>query len=171
LHGPGGSLGALRQAEIGDHSANGAIRPFSQDDVVAFEIAMDHLIAVGLGQALAELPRDHPHFSLGRGSAMEPFRERLAVKELHRYEINFPAARRSRMDFKDFADVGMTDFAGVADFRRQPPAKAGLGALDSDPPVELLVRSFVNEAHPPLCHLSYDPEAAVENLSRLEGLF
>src|SRR6266850_809595 len=74
------------------------------------------------------------------------------------------------MDLENFAHVGMTDFPCVAHLGRQPFPETRLGALEGDAPLQFLVDGFVDDTHAPLRHLAHYPEAAIDEISRLERM-
>src|SRR4051812_43851713 len=70
-----------------------------------------------------------------------------------------------RMDLEDLTHVRMADSARRSNLRRKPAAKAGLGALNSDPAVQPFILGFVDDAHTALSHLAHDAEASFEQIS------
>src|ERR1039457_4252880 len=64
----------------------------------------------------------------------------------------------------------MADFARVPHFTRQVAAMFEFRALEGDPPVELHVMRFVNNAHSASSHFAQNVEAPVEDVARLAGV-
>jgi hypothetical protein len=62
----------------------------------------------------------------------------------------------------------MADFARIPYFTWQVAAVCELRAFEGDPPVELSVVRFVNDAHSASGHLAQNVESPVEDIARVE---
>src|SRR2546421_6464524 len=65
----------------------------------------------------------------------------------------------------------MADLARVAHLRRQPLPETGLGAFESDAPLQFFINRFVDDAHTSLSYFAYDSKAVPQELSWLETMF
>ena len=61
------------QTEVGDNCPPG-VSVFGENDIVAFQVTVDYLFAVRLGESRTELQRDRTGFLLGQWMATETFR-------------------------------------------------------------------------------------------------
>ena len=137
--------GALRQTEV--QNLDPAIR--CDDDVVAFQIAMDDAPLVRMRERIRQLP-SVVHDMLRRHRAGVQHRaERPSFDQLHG-DIGLP------LGFADFvhrADVRMIERGGGARFTHQPGACGGIvkvrgqEAFDGDVSIELLVAGPIHLAH------------------------
>ena len=83
-------------------------------DVERFQVAVDHSLAVGVGDRLAHLLENLQELGLvlcGRRPFPQPLRQRFALNQLHGEER---ASIRERADFVDGNNAGMLQLAGDA---------------------------------------------------------
>jgi hypothetical protein len=100
-----------------------------KDDVIAFQIAMHHLVAVRFGKPFAKLKRDGAGGRPSKRSAAKTVGQRLSIENLHAEELDFAFGSGSGVDIENPANAGITDLSRVAHLWREAVAKPGLAHL------------------------------------------
>src|ERR1035441_7204450 len=88
----GSALDGLRggDTEIRDDGPDGAPRRTYDEDVARLQVAVNETLAVRLDNSGADLAGDFPRLGLGyRPIAIDLFRQRLPIDELHRQKFHF----------------------------------------------------------------------------------
>src|ERR1022692_4061143 len=126
-------------AEVGDHDPDGASRRTYDDDIAGLQVAVNDALAVRLSKSGADLARDLPRFPLRHWPiAIDSFRKRLPVDELHRQEFHFSQRGRDYVQVVYLTDIEVTHLAGGAHFGRQTASITRLRALQCHALVQFL---------------------------------
>ena len=128
---------------------------------------MNDALAVRLGKSGADLASDFPRLGLGyRPIAIDLFRQRLSVDELHRQKFHFSQRRGHDVQIVHLADIEVTHLAGSAGLGRQMVAIPRFGALQCDALVQFLVEGLVDQAHAAGARRTDDTEPSAQQGAR-----
>ena len=112
-----GRLGLGRGQGLGDAEVGHDRRVARQQDVLGFDVAVDHTLCVRVGQGPRHVPDDGDRLGDGDGAlAREPLAERASLHERHRV-VRQPVGRAGR-EQRD--DVRLLEARGELDLAREP---------------------------------------------------
>src|SRR5215471_5397140 len=123
---------------------------------------------MGFSETCADLICYLAGFGLGQRSALKTVRKGFAIKELHRKKIDFALPADSSVNIENLTNIGVADLARMPYFRRQPLSESCLSTLERDAALNLLVLSFINDAHTALRQFASDAKAVLQQIAWLK---
>ena len=137
---------------------------FLEQDVLGFDVAMDHAVPVRRVEAIRDLARDAHRLVDGQLPVpLQPLAERLARHVGH--DVIQPTADLARVEQRQ--DVGMAELGGELDLaqkavRPQCLPERGLQHLDRYQAIVLQVTGAVDGCHPAFAYLLFNRVATAQ---------